>query len=50
MYKIVKNDDRREFEKDVTALLQDGWKLAGGVAIILPTSGWAITYVQALYK
>jgi hypothetical protein len=50
-YIVVQNTDRQFFEREVNRLLKDGWKLQGGVSmVILEGSMEHYRYAQAIIK
>lgn len=52
LYKVVKNRWLDELEKEVTALLNDGWKICGNMTFTfgLHNSGCDQLYFQPLMK
>lgn len=56
-YQVIQSDDIEELEKRVSALLQDDWAVAGGIAVEVyhyhdrdNQLAWRITYLQAMVK
>lgn len=50
-YKIIENESSSGLEKEVKALIVDGWRPTGGVTLTAPpdfTSQW--TYIQAMIR
>jgi len=49
-YMVVKSSDKREFEKSVRAMIDDGWIPQGGVSMAGGSQRHSRRYVQALIK
>ena len=49
-YIVVKHHKISEFEASVTAYLQDGWKLQGGVSMTVNSNTGEGFYAQAMIK
>ena len=54
IYRVVRVvENITELEKEVTALLNDGWKLAGGITVTLAVGGDPVptlVYLQAMIR
>jgi hypothetical protein len=48
-YKIIQNDNKDDFEKEVKNKIEDGWKLAGGIHVVVRPNDQTCFY-QAIYK
>lgn len=46
-YKVIEETNRRSFEIEVNKLIQDGWKLLGGMSYSADYD-YGVTYTQAM--